>query len=626
MVYNFSFENVGMMMSIMLIFLNKFLFDKTEKSNKLFRRYVIATFVECTLDIFCARGINGDLMASDTVNIWLNTAYFLMTVVSAFLGFKMISSKMEFTNKVAHICAELVLVLGMVFIFANGFTGMLFTFKDGQYITTEYAPFINIASFILVGSVPFIVWNKRKKLGFNERIAPVVFMIAMLLAFVFQQIFPAILLSGFGKAMSGLLYMLLLETPQHVKVKLAVEELKEAQEREIKTIDALTKANDEKTKFLVAMTHQLRTPINAILGFSEIYKKENTQSPVYSDVDRIQTVGEHILDVVDDIVDFAQIETGDLEIRPREYEISEAYLLFREVMEKHESSYLNSINRTVNSDIPKRLYGDVRKISKICEKLCNYLESPNEDNGLTLDVNFGDLKKNKIYAHITIKDKKSVLDEEKLLSNMDVLIVKKQIECMGGIFNYKSVEGGGTSFNFIIEQEIVDLKPVGELTSALERYELTKSKDENKLTFVMPNARILVVDDTKVNLLVVEGLLAPYKAKVVCVDSGAKALEIMKSQEFDFIFMDILMPEMDGVETLKHIRNDEGILSKDAVIVALTANIFSGAKTYYKSEGFADYITKPVNGRRLSRAFRELIPDKLEEDWSKVDVTKASDY
>lgn len=619
--YNISFDNIGMMLAIAVLFVQFLLFDTKQKSNKLFIAFVFSALFECIFDILTAQNIDGFIILSDRVSVWFNDVYFILTIISAFFGYLMTSERVRFKNKIYTNIVSTVAILSILLIFSNGFTGLLFTFINGVYTKTPMFNLIYIISAFFLGSIPITVLVRRKHLSADEKLAPCLYVFTLLVAFVMQIIFPKILLNGFGKGVSAVVYCLLLEAPEHIKVREAVEELKKAQADELETINKLSEANDQKTAFLVKMTHRLRTPINAILGFSEIYIKENEDRTHFDKISAISKSGEHLIDLVDDIVDFSQIDTCEIEVNEREYEIAEAYLMFMEILEKHKSSYRQALTRKVTSNLPKRLYGDVKKVALICERLCNLLYSIDSDNYISLDVCLNKIIDNKVYVDIVIEDKKSSFKETDLNEYMDVIIANKHLESLKTELKFEPVYGGGGRFSFLLEQEIVDLKPVGNLDEAIEKYNKHKVNNFDDIKFIMPKAKILVVDDTPINLMVIEGLLTPFKTNVKCVKSGPEAIEYMKNNDVDFVFMDILMPEMDGIETLNHIRQDEDIRSKDAVIVALTANIFSGAKDYYLSCGFADYITKPVSGHRMGLAFKEFIPDKLEEDWATVDVT-----
>lgn len=618
--YNVSYDVVGIILAVSLIFIHYFLFDRTKYSNRIFTWFLLCVLVECSLDFITALQINGIISVHDNVAMILNSVYFFSTMLSAYVGCRMTAVRMEFKNDFVKTILLMLFVIAVFFIAVNLFLHQMFYFKDGQYIKSSMFSFLNYVSIAFLLSIPLMIWAQRKILNSTEKMAPFIFVACILVTFVYQVIFGDVLLIGFGKALATLVYGLLMEMPEHVRVKGAVEELAIAQENERMLGKKLLAANNAKTEFLVKMTHQLRTPINAILGFSEVFIKENSDKELLVHVDEINKNGEHLLDLVDDIVNFSQLETGKLELNEREYELSEAFLLFKDILERHGSRYRQTITRNITSDMPKRLYGDVKKVAQVCERLCNFIDNGDDENYIFMDVILNRIVKNKMFADIVIQDKKSNISLEMLDADMNIGIVKKLLEALGTTLIYEPKKPSGSVLKFTIEQEIVDLKAIGDLSKAVEEYENNKFKNHDDFKFILPEANILVVDDTSLNLKVISGLLKPYKANVVCVESGEKALEYMKTNKVDFVFMDILMPDMDGTQTLKHIRKDEGIISKDAIAVALTANIFSGARDYYLSCGFADYITKPVNGHRLGEAFKEFLPHLIKQDWHSVEV------
>lgn len=619
--YIISFDIVGTILCLVLLLIHIFLYDKSKKSNKLFRAYVICAIFECILDLITAKTIMDGAKIADVANIVLNTIYAMSTVVTAYVGLKMAATRMNYEKRGLRIFANLIMVIGLGTMVVNIFTGTLFTFANGEYVKGKMFILIYVISSIFLGLVPFVIFKNRNTLNNEEKLAPALMVFVLFVALIIQYIFPNLLLNSFGKAVSAFVYLMFLDTPQHIMVRNAVEELESAQQKECQAIDELYAANKEKTIFLTNMTHELRTPINAILGFSEIILRDYECGELKPKVKKINTAGENLIDLVDEIVDFSLSETGELELKPMEYELASAYIMFKGILDKHESAYNQTIERTVTKDLPKRLYGDVKKVANICKKLCDTFNEVLETSDITLDVDKDHIEHNKLFVKITIRDNEVTLTEDELNDNMNVIIAKRLLECMGSELVYSTLDEGGSEFSFIFEQEIVDLKPIGDMKEAELDFINNGDKVEENKSFIMPKAKILVVDDTFINFKIVEGLLSHLKTKVVCASSGKEALELMKDQEFDLVFMDILMPEMDGVTTLKKLREEASIISKDVVVVALTANVFSNAKEYYMSEGFADYLTKPVNGKTLTDTLRKYLPDKMEDNIQEYDVT-----
>lgn len=623
--YNISYDIVGVILCIVLLMLHSFIFDKEQKSNKLFKKFVISALAEGILDIVTAWMIDGLFSLPDIYSNILNCIYTYVALQTAYFAFRMIGERMEFFNKYIYGFAYLCYGVGSIIVLSNVFTNFLFTFNNGIYERTPFYTLVYAFSIALLGIIPIIFVFERNKLKEGEALAPLYFLGIILINFLIQLFLPKVLLNSFGKAVSGVVYCLMMETPEHVKVRLTAESLQNARKKELKTIENLSKANEDRTNFLVNMTHELRTPINAILGFTEIFVKENDTDEIIGSIEKIRKSGSHLIDLVDDMVDFSQIDTGDFEIDPREYEITEAFLLFKDVMEKHEASYSESINRTIESNMPQRLYGDVRRVAQACEKMCMFLEKHSINGMMLLSVALDRIEDNMAYIDIVVKNSNVNIEEYELLKDTDIILARKIVESLGSELKTEPLEAGAYSFSFVLKQEIVDTKEIGNLENALTEYANRSVRSYDPESFAIPTATILVVDDTAINLRVVEGLIRPFKAKVICANSGPKALEYMKKYEIDFVFMDILMPDMDGVETLEHIRNDEGILSKEVPVVALTANVFAGAHDYYISKGFGDYITKPVSGDRIAETFKTFLPHKIETNWLKFDVTEAEE-
>ncbi|MBQ0028577.1 MAG: response regulator [Lachnospiraceae bacterium] len=619
--YEISFDIIALFMTVILLIVHFVLFDNKQKVHILFQLFLLATAAESILDILTARIIDGGLVLSDPVCVWLNALYFASTYLTAFVGYRLISYRFDYTNVHTKASSATILGVGLLALIINGFTGIFFSFEQGEYIKTPAFIFVNTPSFLfLVLLLIFIIlYRLRRENG--KMAVPAFFVLIELLTFWIQFFCPDILLTALGKAMAGIGFCLYLDLPEHMKLIEVVDELKESQLKQFERIAELNEAVRQKNEFLIKMSHELKTPINAILGFNSIILVESDEEDVKKEAADIVQRGNDLLDIVNRIVDFAQIETGKLELNEVEYDIVGAYLAVHNKLLKVCENTGFSLEHNFSPETPKRLYGDTKKINLILEEMAKLFIQEMEAGVFNWNVSVNRIEYNVVYVEIGIGcngSRKKNLTAQKT-ENFNYGIIEKLSECMNGELLYP--EDSDDAIRFIFPQEIVDLKPVGDLDKAIEKYLEKKKDEEDGENFVMPEARILAVDDIDINLDILEGILEPYRlGGFTKALSGEEALEIMRKKAFDFVFMDIMMPGIDGVETLKRIRSEEGIISSDIPVVALTANTFLGAKDKYLADGFADYIPKPIERSSLAKAFMQFIPDKVQSEWAEMDI------
>ena len=385
-----------------------------------------------------------------------------------------------------------------------------------------------------------------------------------------------------------------------------------------------TRANEAKSAFLANMSHEIRTPINAVLGMDEMILRESREPETLSYAEDIQSAGRTLLSIINDILDFSKVEEGKMEILPTQYDLSsvinDLYNMMRPRMEKKGLSFAVS----VDENIPHLLYGDEIRIRQCALNVLTNAVKYTEKGSVTFSVDFEKLSEDKISLIFTIKDtgigmKKE--DLERLYSpferieeernraiegtGLGMTITKQLLSLMDSTLEVESVYGEGSKFTFAIEQPVVKWEPIGSFDG---RYENAISRDSYEELFHAPEARILVVDDTEMNITVMQGLLKRTGIIIDTALSGHEALVLSEKNKYDVLFIDHMMPDMDGIETLNRIR--ETGLNIETPSVALTANAVSGAREMYLDAGFNDYLSKPVEGAKLERMLLNLLPEK----------------
>ncbi len=625
--YIVRYEQVGFSLAVMMILIHVFLFDRTQKLNRAFYMFAVFTAIECALDMLSAYGINGKWQWPDHVNMFITSAYFIATSVATVYGYGVVVYRLNYINRLANILANFVFAAMILAIVGNLFFKYLFWFDNGIYNSTIFIKLYPLIAVFYLIIVAIAFFKCRKSLKGTEKFGPYAFVLSIVAAIVVQSIMPEYLLVGFGKAISGILFCIFLETPEHIQLKNLVDELEKSQEKKLKCIEQLETENARKTEFLVHMSHELRTPINAVLGFNEILSRVN----IDPDLDRVSVkLNRHttdMMDLVESIADFSQIDVGVLELHQKEYDLAGAYFyLNRALIMLMRESKVEYKQLIFAEDIPKRLYGDVNRIYQVFETIIQCTINDMTRGYMILKLSLDHIEDNVAYVTYYIQfvgDAPKINYEKNVLEDV---IVRHILECMDSKLEISYREGIGKTFRFTIPQEIVDLKPLGNVENA--RLDQALYEEDLEQNFIMPEARVLVVDDTSVNLSVCKGLLKPYRIRFLSANSGREALELMRRSEVDLVLMDILMPEMDGVETMKLIKSDTSVISKNAVFVALTANCFNGARDKYIEDGFDEYMSKPINGNKLANLLKEYLPSMIQEDWAELDVEEpqAEEY
>ena len=405
-------------------------------------------------------------------------------------------------------------------------------------------------------------------------------------------------------------------------------------------------ANNAKSDFLANMSHEIRTPINAVLGMNEMIIRENHRAMELTASDPllvqeslenisvyagdVKKAGHNLLAIVNDILDFSKIEAGRMDLLEAPYQLS---------------SLINDINNmilfkaqdkglkfTVEVDptIPDELSGDEVRIRQIFTNLLNNAVKFTDKGSVSLKIRGKKIADGKINLVITVwdtgigikpEDRAVLFNKFERLemernntiegTGLGLAITKRLVDIMNGTIEVESEYGKGSIFTVTIPQTISAEEPIGDFQARLKEH--LPGDRPYKESFRAPDATILIVDDTRINLTVAVNLLKNTKIKIDTATSGADAVVMAAKTRYDMIFMDQRMPEMDGTEAFHKIRDDENSLSRDVPVVCLTADAVIGAKERYLAEGFSDYLTKPIDNYALEKMIMKYLPeDKVE--------------
>lgn len=423
------------------------------------------------------------------------------------------------------------------------------------------------------------------------------------------------------------------------QLRMANEEAEEARQQALA-------ANVAKDKFLAHMSHEIRTPINAVLGMDTMILRETKDMQIKEYALDIQNAGQNLLSLINDILDFSKIESGKLEIIPVEYDVSSLiHDISNMILVKVEAKKL-AFEVLVDEGLPSKLMGDDMRIRQVVVNLLNNAVKYTHEGTVTLRVS-GGVRNGKAVLDFSVEDTGIGIKEEDIAklfqeferieekrnrniegTGLGINITTQLLLLMGSRLNVESEYGKGSRFYFTLEQEIVDDKPVGNLE---ERIRQQKTEYSYMAVFTAPEAQLLVVDDNAINLKVFISLLKNTKVNVDIANGGRACLDMVRKKHYDLIFLDHMMPDLDGIETLREMKKMEDCQCRNTPVIALTANAITGAKEMYLAEGFDAFLSKPVNPEKLEQMILRLLPREMlvfetgDEDESSKDAAVVED-
>ena len=402
-------------------------------------------------------------------------------------------------------------------------------------------------------------------------------------------------------------------------------------------------ASEAKSSFLSNMSHEIRTPINAILGMNEIILRESSNSEIVSYAESIKTAGNTLLGIINDILDFSKIEAGKIEIIPVNYDLSSLINdLVNMIHIKADDKGL-SLFLEFDKNLPKFLYGDEVRIKQVITNILTNSVKYTEKGSVTFSIGFKriDEELDSVILLVTIKDtgigikpenmKKLFaeferIDEERNRNiegtGLGMAITQNLLYLMKSSLKVESIYGLGTKVSFELKQKVIKWEPLGDYEAS---YKATlKERKQYTEKFTAPTAKVLVVDDNSMNLLVFKNLLKKTKMKIDTAINGDEGIILTQGTKYDVIFLDHMMPDKNGIEILQELRAQNENPNCHTITICLTANAISGAKEKYIAAGFDNYLTKPINPDKLEEMFLEYLPKEKVEVNSTDEVASTS--
>ncbi len=506
----------------------------------------------------------------------------------------------------------LAVAIAAVVNFAVSVTLQIFNIKD--FLDTMLSSHLIIAALVVVCAVTTILDARSGKIvEYKEVTYGLVGLMVSAAWEIYLVYYPTSTYSGLALCI-GLTLLLFTAAWKTGRDMMALE-----QEKQMAII-----AGESKAKFLANMSHEIRTPINTIIGMNEMVMRENKEGATHEYAENIQNASHLLLGLINDILDFSKIEAGKMDIIPIDYHVSK---MLTGAVQGHRfkaDSKDVEIVLDIEPTLPAMLRGDEIRIRQILNNfLANAVKYTNKGS-ITLSVR-GEYSANGFELIMSVKDtgigirKEDIphlfdsfkrLDEKKNRhiegTGLGLNITQDLVNLMGGRLTVESEYGKGSCFTARIPQQVVDGSPIGNLEEAYKRDNTADEKPQ--MGIYIPKARILAVDDTRMNLHVVKALLSRTGATLDLATGGNECLELCRIHKYDIILMDHMMPDPDGIETLHLLREDENSLNQNTKVLVLTANAISGAREKYLAEGFADYMSKPLVGEELEKMLKNHLP------------------
>lgn len=627
MLYNIYFEAAAVCFLLILNMYIRLQYSRTSKQNKLFQRLAVYLLIAVSLDVLTAVTISYAAHIPVWLNTILNHAYFVSVLVLEyhFLIYCMVGvCKREPKGIFFQFCRWVNIIANIIFVI-NLFTGCVFSFTpDGEYIHgVLYYSFYAVSIFFIIATTGVLL-SEAKKFSKNQRISIILYSIATLLGPVIQFFLPDVLLSLFTISLGFMMLMFSMETPDYQQLTKTMDELANTRDEAEEAMGLAQAANQAKTDFLSAMSHELRTPINSILGFNEMIMQQTNDAEIKKCTDNVQTAGMNLLSIISNILDYTEIEGGRLKITESPYSTRS---MLRDVLAYAEYGTDKSqleLRTDIDENIPSELSGDITRVIQVFDNVISnavkytyrgYVEisvkwkyDEGGDTGVLFarisDSGVGIKKEDlaRLSESFTRLDKKRNQNIEGV--GLGLSIVTKILSLMGGRISIDSEYEKGTTVSFELRQRVINNIPAGKISPLGSG----SDNDDDGYKFYIPEAKILTVDDNGMNRELFKGLLRDSGADIDAVSGGREAVSLLEKNSYSVIFLDHMMPEMDGIETLRVIK-DRSL--SDAPIIVLTANTVAGAREMYLSEGFDDYLAKPVTGRMLYGILKKYLSQEM---------------
>ena len=632
MKYNIDFEIAAAIFLVLFYFFHKIQFYTNTKGSRLFQKIIISLLVASITDSATALSISYAHDIPVWVNVLLNTIYFEVAPFSTYLVILYFEAVLE-SDKDFKILNTINLAIYFIYTFmvcSGSVLDTMFYFDENRVY--QHGPlYVFLYVVPMLYTLMAIILLLRNRRGFKRYyfISCVIFILISEGGLALQMfVLDNMLVSYFFSAIAIIILLFSMETPDYQKLMFTMDELDKAKSEADEARAEAEKANRAKSIFLANMSHEIRTPINGIMGIDEIALREVEDDSMKQHLLDIRDASNSLLALINDILDVSKIESGKMEIVDGEYSLNKLmYSIMNVIYFKAESKGLQ-IEMSNNPQIPELLFGDEGRIRQILINLLSNAIKYTPEGKVSLYVDFEQTSSKAVNLIFKVNDTGIGIKEEdkpKIFGRFERVDLKKNrniegtglglsltkqlTELMGGQISFESVYEEGSEFVVVLPQRVVNGTPMGEFIGRKHEADKIEIYDD----FVAPDARLLVVDDVALNLKVMLGILKETKMQIDTAQDGQTCLDMAKATKYDLIFLDHLMPELDGIETLHLLKDNPKNTNYTTPVIALTANSTINARKYYMQEGFDEYLTKPMELEQLFKLIKLYLPsDKID--------------
>lgn len=619
--YNISYETASIFfMSIVIICLLQMRRKRTDRYKK-FLILLISVLCGLIFDVIGAVSISCLDEFGATASLIINTLYFFFAGFTGFAYFRYTEAYVSVENDINRLSrrfAFAVMIIYTALLVMNIFTGWIFYFENGKYMfgLLHIVPSVVTIFFIFFGVLFSLLHHKEMN---SRELGSFSGFIVVLVGVILQNfVFPGTLLTFFFGSIAVLILLLFVETPDYEGLQDALKKLDDARfEAE--------KAGLARGEFLSLISREIKTPMNTILGMDELILRESDDEYITGYARDISTAGNSLMDIINKILDYSELESGKTSIVTSPYRMEklcrEVYGICQPAAE--EKGLKLSCN--TGSLIPDVLVGDSVRIRQIMINLVSNAVKFTSKGSVSMYVGSSEIDDKNVMLEIRISDTGIGIKEEELAKifgsfdrsgdvftnnlqgiGLGLTIVSKITEMMNGKITVESTYGKGSVFTVRIPQKLAE-----ESDLVAETPEPEKSEEIEGPLFKAPDAKILIVDDNEINRSLEAMLLGETQVGITQAVGGNEMLELLARENFDVVLLDHIMPDMDGVEALKRAKQIENVKKAGTTFIAITANAFSGSRDEYLRQGFDEYLSKPINARRLEEVIMKHLDENL---------------
>lgn len=610
--------------------------------NRRFRMLSLSTFLAAFLEVASTMLIDG-WGHRHNINLTIRTLYYAIVNINAYHLMRYVEAYVKIDNRKFDTFNKIILVSSFVMLALNllpDTSGFFFSISTegglnrGTYNTLWRSVYV---LYFIVMACYLQLTHKQYYTARSQYMVMNVLGLMLIASFVIQYVFVRNILFTYATG-TIVLFMTFFyyEAPTYRRMNTVEKELEESRIMAEQSTRITNAANRAKSDFLANTSHEIRTPMNAILGMNEMILKESKDPDIRQASLDIRNAGNHLLSIINNILDISKIESGKMELYNADYHL---WQLIKDIEEGiFESIHDKGLEFVLEVDktLPEHLYGDEDHIRQVIVNLLDNAVKYTKAGSITLSINGKTETHSRLHLNITVSDTGIGIRSEDIQhlfrsfervnltetqdiqgAGLGLTLVRYLLELMGGQIRAESEYGQGTRFIIDLTQQLAQ----DGFQGTIQEYEAMLQRapepaagvlpDDNR-PFTCPEARLLVVDDTPVNLVVAKGMLSDTKAQVETAESGEDCLKLLKTNHYDIVFLDHKMPGLDGIETLKRAREIDGP-SRLASFIALTANSGSGLRDEYIAYGFNDYLPKPMKSEALRKILARYLPDNLKE-------------